>query len=150
MTPAQVTTVQRSFSAVLPRADAVARGFYAHLFALHPSLEALFKDDMAEQRRKLMLTLGSVVQQLHDIGSILPGVRALAVRHAGYGVEERDYPVVGQALLQALAQAVPDFGTAERDAWEAAYTALSSAMIDAAREAGGRSTVGRAVRPRAG
>lgn len=133
MTPTQVAAVRRSFSLALPRADAVARSFYERLFALDPRLRALFGPDMADQRRKLMLTLGTVVQQLHQIDALLPSVRALAVRHVGYGVEERHYAVVGRALLDALARNVPEFADGEREAWGAAYAVLSSAMMDAAR-----------------
>ncbi len=132
MTPAQIATVQRSFGAVLPRADAVAIAFYDRLFALDPALRRLFKPDMGDQRRKLMLTLGSVIQQLHQIEAILPSVRGLAVRHVAYGATSNHYALVGQALLGALADGVPDFGHDERSAWAAAYGALSAAMIAAA------------------
>ena len=53
MTPRQVELVQSSWSAVEPIADAAAEMFYSKLFALDPSLRALFRGDMQEQGRKL-------------------------------------------------------------------------------------------------
>lgn len=129
MTPDQIAIVQRSFAAVVPRADAVARTFYDRLFAAEPALRTLFAADMREQRSKLMLTLGTVAQRLHAIETILPTVRALAHRHVGYGAEPRHYGLVGAALLDALAAHVPGFGAAERGAWAAAYAVLAGEML---------------------
>ncbi|TIS32963.1 globin domain-containing protein, partial [Mesorhizobium sp.] len=52
-----------------------------------------------------------------------------------YGVEERHYPIVGQALIETLAAGLGTaFTPAVREAWEAAYGLLASVMIAAARE----------------
>lgn len=135
MTGDDVAVVQRSFAAVLPCADAVSRRFYERLFEAEPAVRSLFKADLTEQRRSLMLTLATVVQNLHQLDAVLPSVRGLAVRHVGYGVADRHYTVVGQALLGALADTVDDFGSSERQAWASAYGALSRVMIDAAHSA---------------
>lgn len=132
MTPAQITTVQTSFAAVLPRADTVSRRFYERLFEAQPELRRLFPADLTEQRRKLMLTLASVVQNLHQIEAIMPAVRGLAVRHVGYGVQAAHYALVGRALLSALRDQVAGFDSEKESAWEAAYTALAQTMIAAA------------------
>lgn len=129
MTPAQIAVVQRSFSRVVPVADAVARDFYDALFASDPSLRPMFKGDLGEQRRKLMLTLGTAVQQLHAFDEILPVLRGLAARHVGYGVEARHYDLVGRALIEALGRRLPAFGAEERDAWSAAYGRLAGEMV---------------------
>ncbi|RWO35696.1 MAG: hemin receptor, partial [Mesorhizobium sp.] len=61
--------------------------------------------------------------------------RVLAKRHVTYGVEERHYPIVGQALIETLAAGLGTaFTPAVREAWEAAYGLLASVMIAAARE----------------
>lgn len=52
----QIDLVQDSFAAVVPITDAAAAEFYRRLFELAPDTRALFRNDMAEQGRKLFLT----------------------------------------------------------------------------------------------
>jgi len=133
MTPQQIDLVQSSFAKVAPIADAAAAIFYARLFEIAPRVKPLFHSDMAEQGRKLMTTLAVVVNGLRDLEAILPAARALAVRHAGYGVAAADYASVGEALLWTLEKGLGDGFTPEvAAAWTAAYGALSGVMIAAA------------------
>ena len=81
MTPEQVKLVQDSFSKVAPIADQAAVIFYDRLFEVAPSVKAMFRDDMTEQRKKLMATLAAVVNGLSNLESILPAASALATRH---------------------------------------------------------------------
>lgn len=136
----QIHLVQNSFVHVLPIPDAVAAAFYARLFQLAPDTRALFRGDMVEQGRKLVLTLASVVDSLDRLDELLPVARELAIRHAGYGVLDRHYAVVGAALLDTLAvQLGEQFDTATHDAWAAAYTILADAMIEAGHAAARKS-----------
>ena len=59
MTPQQIDLVQSSFAKVAPIADAAAALFYGRLFELAPGVKPLFRGDMTEQGRKLMMTLAS-------------------------------------------------------------------------------------------
>lgn len=132
MNATEVARVQQGFAAVLPRSDAVAQTFYNTLFTRDPALRSLFKGDMTDQRRKLMLTLGTVVQQLHALDSILPAIRGLAARHVTYGVKAVHYDLVGRALLDALAAHLPAFTDDDRAAWSAAYRLIAGEMMRAA------------------
>jgi hemoglobin-like flavoprotein len=135
MTPHQIDLVQSSFAKVTPIADTAAVIFYDRLFEIAPEVRPLFHGDMAEQRRKLMTTLGVVVNGLKNLDAVLPAARALAVRHVGYGVKASYYTPVGEALIFALDRGLgPDFTDEVRNAWLAAYGALSSVMIAAAYE----------------
>ena len=57
VTDTQKVLVQESFAAVAPIADEAAVLFYRRLFELDPSLERMFRGDMAEQRRKIWKAL---------------------------------------------------------------------------------------------
>lgn len=134
MTPEQIALVKDSFTKVLPIKDAAAAAFYDRLFTLDPALKPLFKGDMAEQGRKLMMAIGTVVASLDRLDTVLPTVQAMARRHVGYGVQDSHYATVGAALLDTLAGAFgPAFTPELRDAWAIAYGALSGAMIEAAK-----------------
>jgi nitric oxide dioxygenase len=137
MTPDQIAAVQKSFSAVLPIANQAGMMFYERLFATEPRLRNLFSGDMAAQSEKLMQMIGTAVYSLYQLETIVPTVRALGIRHAGYGVSEADYHTVGAALLWTLEQGFgPNFTPEVAQAWAAAYTLLADTMKAAARDAG--------------
>jgi len=136
MTPKQIDLVQSSFAKVAAIADIAAELFYKRLFELDPSVRSMFAADMTEQRKKLMASLGMVVGNLRNLERIVPGVKAMAVRHSGYGVRNYHYAVVGEALIDTLGKGLgPDFTDDVREAWLAAYTVLANTMKAAAEEA---------------
>lgn len=132
MTPEQVTLVQTSWQKVVPIKEKAAELFYGKLFELDPALKPMFKGDITEQGRKLMMMINTVVMKLNDIPSILSSVQDLGRRHVDYGVTDAHYATVGEALLWTLGAGLADAFTDEvKEAWTAAYTLLSGAMIDA-------------------
>jgi hemoglobin-like flavoprotein len=135
MTPKQIALVQASWKQVQPIADQAAALFYSRLFTLEPSVKRLFKGDMQEQGRKLMQMISVAVNSLARLESIVPAVRALGRRHAGYGVEPRHYVLVESALVWTLEQGLgKDFTEEVEDAWRTAYRVLATTMQQATRE----------------
>ena len=133
MTPNDITLVQTSFAKVAPIADTAAELFYGRLFEIAPEVKPLFSGDIKEQGKKLMMTLGVVVNGLNNISSILPAAQQLAVRHVEYGVKPEHYAPVGESLIWTVEKGLGDAFDAEtKAAWLAAYTTLSGAMINAA------------------
>lgn len=133
MTPQQISLIQSSWAKVVPIQEAAAELFYARLFELDPEVQPMFKGDMKEQGRKLMKTLGVVVNGIANLGDLLPNIQDLGRRHVAYGVEARHYDSVGAAILWTLEQGLGDeFTPATRDAWTLAYTTLAGAMKEAA------------------
>jgi len=137
MTPDQVKAIQESFAKVTPISEQAAALFYGRLFEVDPALKPLFHGDMKDQGRKLMATLAVVVNNLNNLGAVLPAASALAKRHVTYGVKPAHYTPVGEALLWTLQQGLGASWTPELAvAWAAAYGVLSEYMIA---EAYGRS-----------
>ena len=135
LTAAQKTLVQTSFATNVPIADDAAALFYQRLFELDPSLQAMFRGSMIEQRKKLMQMLTAAVKGLDRLEQLVPVVRDLGRRHATYGVAEAHYDTVGAALLWTLEMGLGAAFTAEtREAWTAVYGLLATTMKDAARE----------------
>ncbi len=136
MTPDQIRLVQESFRLVLPIRDEAAALFYGKLFELDPGTRKLFATtDLKSQGTKLMAAIGMVVSALNAPEAMLGKVQELARRHVGYGVEETHYATVGAALISTLETGLGDAFTPDlRTAWTAAYTLLSTTMIEAARE----------------
>lgn len=133
MTPQQIQLVRDSFAQVAPIASEAATMFYNNLFAADPALRALFRGEMSTQGERLMAMIGSAIGLLERPHALLPVLRQLGTRHAGYGVQAAHYDTVGAALLLTLEQGLGAAFTAEtRDAWAAMYGIVSRTMIDAA------------------
>jgi len=132
MNTIQKELIQTSFAQVRPIAGTAAAMFYRRLFELDPTLRPLFKGDMEEQGRKLMDVLGLAVKGLDRPEALLPALAALGRRHAGYGVKERDYETVGEALLWTLEQGLgPGFTPEIREAWTVLYKLVADTMLAA-------------------
>ena len=131
MTPEQIDYVQSSFRLILPIRIQAAELFYDRLFAIDPSVRPLFAHtDLEVQGDKLMAALGFVVGALRKPDAMLITVRALAQRHVHYGVVASQYASVGEALVWTVRLGLGDAATSEiLEAWTAAYTLLSEAML---------------------
>ena len=83
-----------------------------------------------------MKTINIAVEALNDVEPLVPTLKQMGADHAGYGVKDRDYNVVGAALLWTLEQGLGDAFTDEvRNAWGAVYELLASVMKQGAAEA---------------
>ena len=129
MTPQQVELVTTTWDKVVPIRDTAAELFYGKLFELDPNLKLLFKGDMKEQGRKLMMMINTAVRGLRDLPALVPAVKSLGQRHVGYGVQPSHYSTVAVALLWTLEQGLGDDFTMEvRDAWTEVYMVLATTM----------------------
>ena len=129
LTMTQIELVQRTFAVVAPIADDAAALFYRRLFEIDPRLEPMFKGNMAEQRRKLMVMLSAAVKGLPRLDRLVPVLEDLGRRHAHYGVEDRHYETVGEALLWTLEKGLgPEFTPEVREAWTSVYGIVASTM----------------------
>ncbi|MEL0107122.1 MAG: globin family protein [Rhodospirillaceae bacterium] len=143
MTPQEIALVQDSFKKVLPIKETAAELFYNKLFEIDPSLKKLFKGDMKEQGRKLMAMIATAVGGLNKLDEIVPAVQDLGRRHKGYGVSDKDYDTVAQALLWTLGQGLGDgFTPPVKEAWTKCYMLLADTM-----KAAGRSELKTDVKP---
>ena len=135
VTDRQIGLVQSSWAKLTPIGEQAAALFYDKLFELDPKLKSLFRGDMHEQGQKLVQMIDTAVRGLSHLEAIVPAVQALGRRHAGYGVEDRDYDTVASALLSTLELGLGDgFTTEVREAWTAVYILLATTMQAASRE----------------
>jgi hemoglobin-like flavoprotein len=128
LTTRQIEIIQSAIPTITSNAEGVATAFYAQLFALDPSLRPMFRGDMAEQGRKLMTMLGTALNNVERLDSLLPALQNMGRRHVAYGVEKHHYGVVGQALINTLEMA---FGAAFTPEARAAWVTLYGALVEA-------------------
>lgn len=136
ITQQQKELVKSTWGMVVPIADTAAKLFYGRLFELGPEYKAMFKNDMTEQGKKLMKTINVAVEALDDLEPLVPTLKQMGADHAGFGVKDRDYNVVGASLLWTLEKGLGEAFTDEvKNAWGAVYEVLASVMKEGAAEA---------------
>jgi hemoglobin-like flavoprotein len=129
MTTEQVHLIRRSFAALARHEHVAALIFYRRLFEIAPELRPMFKGDIEMQSKKLIEMLGVLIAMLERPHGLELELKAMGARHAGYGVKDEHYAVVGAALLDMLAETLGEGFTPEvRVAWIALYGAVEATM----------------------
>ena len=129
-----LAALETSFDLVAPRGDELMDRFYTGLFAAAPAVRPLFAGtDMRRQKAMLLSALVLLRKSLRDLDAIVPTLRSLGARHVAYGAQPEHYPVVGQALIGAMAEVAGSAWLPEYErAWGAAFEIVAGAMIEGA------------------
>ena len=122
--------VRSSWDRLRSTHGAVARSVATKLFAARPDLARLFDESDVEWQRDIFeLMIAQVVRAADDAVVLATEVAESGRRHVVYGVRNADYAVLGDALLDALAEHLGGEFTSEvRDAWRAVYDRAATAM----------------------
>lgn len=131
MTPAQINLVKKSWRLLrLLPAELVADTFYSKLFLEHPELRRMFPKDMHEQYQKLIDMLSAMVARLDNMESIETEIQDMGQRHEGYGVKEKHYGMVAEALLWTLEKGLGrDWDSDTAEAWTLCYGVIAGRMM---------------------
>lgn len=131
-----LNALETSFDLVAPRGDELMDEFYSRLFAAAPAVNPLFPDDMRRQKTMLLATLVLLRKSLRDLDAIAPTLRTLGARHVAYGARPEHYPLVGGALIAAMATIAGDAWTPEYElAWNDAFELVAATMLEGAEQA---------------
>jgi hemoglobin-like flavoprotein len=109
--------------------------FYARLFEKYPQVKPLFNTPPEEQHKKLMASLGVIVAGAGNTETLIPYLRAMAIRHIDYGTENAHYPAVAENLVAVLEEHLSkegDFTPAMKTSWEQALTLIGGIMTETA------------------
>ncbi|HEX5221034.1 MAG TPA: globin domain-containing protein [Verrucomicrobiae bacterium] len=135
MTEKQIHLLRESFALIQPKAVAAGLTFYRNLFALDPSLRAMFQSSIELQSRKLMEALSYTIATLENPKALVPMLEAMGRRHVSYGTRDEHYATVLTALLGALEETLGAAYTPEtRKAWTAALGFVADTMKRGAAE----------------
>ncbi|HEX5622327.1 MAG TPA: globin family protein [Solirubrobacteraceae bacterium] len=127
-----LNALETSFDLVAPRGDELVDTFYTRLFATAPAVEPLFAGtDLAHQRTMLLATLVLLRKSLRDLSAVVPKLQELGRRHIGYGARPEHYPVVGEVLIESMAEVAgprwrPEYGRA----WADALAVVAGVMVE--------------------
>jgi nitric oxide dioxygenase len=133
-----INSLETSFDAIADRGDEVVEDFYNRIFTVAPGLRGLFpgRHDPPAQGRPG--DAGARPQVAAQLGRDRPDAARAWARHVDYGAQPEHYPVVGQALIEAMANVAGDAWRPEyNEAWAQAYEVLVGEMLIGAAEAAG-------------
>jgi hemoglobin-like flavoprotein len=136
MTPEQIKLIKKSFDAMWPVRGDLAELCYSRFFELAPDARALFKNDMEQQRAKLMDMIAALVGSL-DQHAIFQSIAVHSGRqHARFGVRPSQYDALGEALMWSLERKLGASLTPELlESWKALYATVQAEMQRAAAQA---------------
>lgn len=125
-----VLRLRLSCARLLLKGDQLATTFYAMLFERYPAVRPLFPNDLREQRAKLTQMLAWVVMKLDRPAELVPALRELGRKHVGYGARPDHYPLVRDALIDAMARtAGADWSSEIAEDWSQSIELIGRHMI---------------------
>lgn len=130
-----INLLTASFSRIEPQADEFAETFYYILFKECPGMIPLFsRTDMEKQKSKLIESLELLIGNIHNPEAFATILKSLGHKHISYGTVSSDYPLIGDALIQALERHLgEDWNPEVEQAWTLGYQQISELMIQGAR-----------------
>lgn len=106
--------------------------FYDRLFALDPSLRALFREDLEGQGMRFMSTLRTILDALGEDGGADAMLVELAQSHRRMGIRAGMFDTMGAALIDTMEELLKDRFTPElAAAWRKAYAHIAEKMVSA-------------------
>lgn len=130
-----ITTVKATAAILAKEAQSITGLFYQKLFAEHPELQHIFNmanQAKGEQKRALADSVIAYATHIDKLAALEPAVARIANKHASLQVAPEHYPIVGQFLLQAIAE---HLALSMQDpvivAWGEAYQALAAIFVSA-------------------
>jgi hemoglobin-like flavoprotein len=135
LTPEEKQLVHQLLARIEAVGDRLSDRFYTCLFEANPHLRPLFLGGMKYQRVKFIDMLRTLGENLERQDRLVASVWQLGKRHAGYGVRNEHYDLVGAALMLALQTELgSEFTKEARLAWVSFYELIATAMKQAAAE----------------
>lgn len=132
---ALVSRLRSSFERLLAHELSLGEIFYDRLFKAAPPLKAMFHNTPAEQSKKLIASLDTIVRNLEDPESSAALLAELGRRHASYGVKVEHYDLVIDVMIDSMEQLLgPHADRRLLDEWRMALRLISDQMIAAAGE----------------
>ncbi len=129
ITAENIRHVRVTYLKVEPASDLVATLFFRRLDEIAPDVRPFLGEDIREQRRQLLISLGLAVASLDRLDDILPALKLLGAKYRAMGVTEPHYGAVGEALIWTLKQSLgPHWSAEAEDAWTAVCTLIAEVM----------------------
>lgn len=130
----QIEVVRSTWKSVLPFRDDVAHLLYKRLFEIEPELSVLFRGDMQDGVKKIILMLDLAITNLEQLEQVMPALQELSNRYVQSGMKMNSN-VVRNTLISTFEQYLGDAFTMNlRNDLIQSYDLLHGVMKDAVTE----------------
>lgn len=125
-----IETVKATIPVLQEHGTAITSRMYDILFEKYPQTKALFSDAPEDQPNVLASAVAAYAMNIENLDALHDAVDRMAAAHIRTQVKPEHYPMVGDALLTAMAEVLGDAATPEiLEAWKEAYFFLSDILI---------------------
>ena len=106
--------------------------FYQHMFEHHPDTQALFSDDLAQQKTSLLSMLDNVINGIEYIEDLEKELLNLGKHHKNLNIKKEMFNAFISTIVVA-ANHSSDYSLNEKEliAWESAFSKISNLMLEA-------------------
>lgn len=133
--PSTIDVIKATVPAVGAHADEITACFYPAMFEKYPEIVPYFNQTnqgKGTQPKALANAVVAYASNIDALGNLSDAVAKIVQKHCSLGIQPAQYDIVGNCLLQAIAQVLGEAATAEvMDAWGSAYAELAAILIDA-------------------
>ena len=128
-----VELIEKSFAAILPKAEQLVKRFYEELLQRYPMVTPLFSHTSREaQEKKLLAALKLIVSSLRTPDRLVDILSKLGARHQSYGALPIHYQAVTATLLDVMKEfAGRRWTKAVHNEWSKALKTVSAKMLAA-------------------
>jgi len=112
------------------KGEEITSTMYPILFERFPETKELFKNAEPSQYKKLANAVWAYADNIDRLENLSAGIETMAMAHIKTSVKPEHYPMVGEALLEAISKVLGDDATEEViAAWGEAYGFLANVLI---------------------
>lgn len=135
MTNETKTIIKATAPVLKEHGEAITTAMYKVLFEKYPQTQELFKNASPDQHKKLANAVYAYAANIDQLENLGKGIEQMASVHVKTNVLPEHYPMVGDALLQAIKTVLGDAATDEvMAAWEEAFGFLAEVLIKREKE----------------
>lgn len=130
-----INIIKATLPAVKAHADDITARFYPLMFKQYPEVIPYFNQthqSKGTQPKALANAVVAYASNIDELGNLSEAVNKIVQKHCSLGIQPSQYDIVGDCLLQAIAQVLGDAATEEIiAAWAKAYGQLAGILIGA-------------------
>ena len=125
-----VNIIKASSGPVVINSELIALRMYDILFSKHPELKPMFADADPQQHKKVAAIVSAFAMNIDNPGTLAESLEEITQSHVRTLVKPEHYPMVGEALLQAIRDVFANESSSELiEAWREAYGYLADVLI---------------------
>ncbi len=126
-----VDLLEKTFDALAPSGEKLAKRFYQELFKRYPDVKPMFGNtSISAQQKKLLAALQMIIRNLRKPQILEDALMELGAKHENYGVIVAHYDAIAETMLDVLEEFAGDLWTLEvHDAWNDALNLVAQTML---------------------